>query len=439
MTICRKYECTAFSGWLSAVYCMLGALIVVITATSHVAATDVIRISPTSNAQEELQEALILATPGQTIELGEGVFHLTDGLSLDVENVTLRGMGMDKTILSFKKQKGGSEGLLVTSDQVVLRDFAVEDSKGDAIKSKGVDGIAMINLRVEWTGGPKSTNGAYGLYPVQSKNVFIHGCVAIGASDAGIYVGQSDRIIVAKSRGEFNVAGLEIENSFNADVYDNILTRNTGGLLVFDLPNLPQQGGHNVRFFRNKSFNNDTPNFAPEGNIVGIVPRGTGMIVMANENVEIFENEFYGNDTMNIVVASYVDDFDDDNYQPTPRRVHIHHNKFGKSGMDPDTGEFGAIVRETVGIPVPDIVWDGVLPLMDYFFFGQDEEHSLAIHDNEHLQGVRPFGNANLIMQVIAPIFHRAHFDMSPYEKSYPSLSPVEVTIRGKSALELVQ
>ncbi|WP_025897949.1 parallel beta-helix domain-containing protein [Sneathiella glossodoripedis] len=439
MGICANYVRKLFGSVSGRTVALLGAFLVVIFYVPIAMAETVIKVDAGANAQEELQEALILVESGQTIELGEGIFVLSDGLSLDVDNVTVRGQGMDKTILSFRDQKGGSEGLLVTSDQVILQDFAVEDSKGDAIKSKGVDGIAMINLRVEWTDGPKSTNGAYGLYPVQSKNVFIHGCVAIGASDAGIYVGQSDRIIVANSRGEFNVAGLEIENSYNADVFDNVLTRNTGGLLVFDLPNLPQQGGHNVRFFRNKSFNNDTPNFAPEGNIVGIVPRGTGMIVMANENVEIFENEFYENDTMNIVVASYVDDFDDENYQPTPRKIHIHHNKFGKSGLDPDTGEFGAIVRETLGTPVPDIVWDGVLPLMDYFVFGQDEEHKLAIHDNIHLDGVRPFGNANLIMHVIAPIFHKAHYDMSPYQKSYPPLPPVEVIIRGKNAMELVQ
>lgn len=395
-------------------------------------------ISPGPNAQEELQEALILAEPGQTIELAAGVFELTDGLSLDVNTVTIKGQGMDKSILSFKGQKGGSEGLLVTSNQVVLRDFAVEDSKGDAVKIKGVDGIAMINIRTEWTGGPKETNGAYGLYPVQSKNVFIHGCVAIGASDAGIYVGQSENIIVRNSLGKFNVAGLEIENSYNADVFENVMTRNTGGLLVFDLPNLPMQGGHNVRFFRNKSFDNDTPNFAPEGNIVGIVPRGTGMIVMANENVEIFENEFYGNDTMNIAVASYVDDFDDETYQPTPKKIHIHHNKFGKSGLDPDTGEFGTIVRETVGTPVPDIVWDGVLPLMDYLIFGQADEDKLAIHSNEHLDGVKPFGNANMIMHVVAPFLHSPDFDAAPYNKSYPSLPEVKVMIRGKPAMDLV-
>ncbi|MEP3247563.1 MAG: parallel beta-helix domain-containing protein [Sneathiella sp.] len=396
-------------------------------------------ITPGQDAQEKLQEALILAEPGQTVELAAGIFELTDGLSIDVANLTLIGQGMNKSILSFKSQQGGSEGLLITSDQVVLKDFAVEDAKGDAIKTKGVDGIAMIRVRAEWTGGPKSTNGAYGLYPVQSKNVFIDGAVAIGASDAGIYVGQSENIIVRNSRGEFNVAGLEIENSFNADVYDNVMTRNTGGLLVFDLPNLPMQGGHNVRFFRNKSFKNDTDNFAPEGNIVGIVPRGTGMIIMANENVEVFENEFYDNVTMNIVVASYVDDFDDENYQPTPKKIHIHNNIFGKSGTNPDTGEFGTIVKETLGTPAPDIVWDGVLPLMDYLFFGQKTEDSLAIHNNQHAEGNKPFGNANMIMHVVAPFLHRPKFDMSPYKKSYPPLPAVKVVIRGQPAEALVK
>lgn len=395
-------------------------------------------VKPGPDAQEKLQEALILVEPGQTIELAEGVFELTDGLSLDVANVTVMGQGMNKSILSFKNQKGGSEGFIVTSDQVVLKDFAIEDAKGDALKVKGVNGIAMIRIRTEWTEGPKPTNGAYGLYPVQSKNVFIDGAVAIGASDAGIYVGQSQNIIVRNSRGEFNVAGLEIENCYFADVYDNVMTRNTGGLLVFDLPNLPQQGGHDIRFFHNKSFQNDTDNFAPEGNIVGIVPRGTGMIIMANENVEVFENEFYDNDTMNIAVASYVDDFDDESYKPTPKKIHIHHNKFGKSGGNPDSGEFGTIVRETVGTPTPDILWDGVLPLMDYIFFGQAKEDKIAIHDNSHADGIRPYGNANMIMHVVASIFHRPDFDITPYQKSYPSLKEVSVIIRGRPAQELV-
>jgi parallel beta-helix repeat protein len=76
-------------------------------------------------------------------------------------------------------------------------------------------------VRVEWTNGPDENNGAYGLYPVQSSNVLIEESVVIGASDAGIYVGQSNNIIVRNSRVEFNVAGIEIENStYTYEMFD---------------------------------------------------------------------------------------------------------------------------------------------------------------------------------------------------------------------------
>ena len=87
---------------------------------------------------------------------------------------------------------------------------------------------------------------------MSSKHVLIDRVTVKGASDAGIYVGQSQQIVVRNSRAEGNVAGIEIENSYNADVHDNVATGNTGGILVFDLPDLPQQGGHAVRLFNNR-------------------------------------------------------------------------------------------------------------------------------------------------------------------------------------------
>ena len=98
-------------------------------------------ISPGDGAQERLQEALILAEPGDEIVLEAGRYSLTDGLSLDVEGVTVRGAGMDGTVLDFTNQAGSGEGLLVTSDNVTLRDFALENPQGDGIKSKEADNI----------------------------------------------------------------------------------------------------------------------------------------------------------------------------------------------------------------------------------------------------------------------------------------------------------
>lgn len=318
-----------------------------------------IAVAPGSGAQERLQEALILAQPGDVVVLGAGRFELTDGLSLDVAGVTVKGAGPDKSVLSFKGQLAAGEGLLVTSDNVVLRDFAVEDSRGDAIKSKGADNIVYHNIRVQWTGGPKETNGAYGIYPVESENVLIDSVLVIGASDAGIYVGQSRNIIVRDSIARFNVAGIEIENSFNADVYDNVATKNTGGILVFDLPNLPQQGGHNVRVFDNVVVENDTPNFAPKGNIVASVPTGTGVMVMANRDIEIFDNVFDGNGSSNIMIIGYRQKFDDAKYQPMVRNVRISDNAHGKTGFAPQfTG--GEMLAAAFGGSVPPIIWDGV-------------------------------------------------------------------------------
>ena len=192
-------------------------------ASSSAAFAGTLRVDPGADAQERLQNALIEAKPGDIVEIGAGRFDLTDGLSLDVDKVTVRGAGPGATILSFKGQKGAGEGLLVTSDDVVLRGFAVEDSKGDGIKSKGANRIVYHDLRVEWTGGPKTTNGAYGIYPVESRDVLIDRVTVKGASDAGIYVGQSENIIVRNSTAMFNVAGIEIENSYGADVYSNVV------------------------------------------------------------------------------------------------------------------------------------------------------------------------------------------------------------------------
>ncbi|ECI7719626.1 hypothetical protein E0632_26860, partial [Salmonella enterica subsp. enterica] len=196
------------------------------------------------------------------------------------------------------------EGLLVTSDRVVLENFAVEDAKGDGVKSKGSDTITFRNLRVEWMNGPNEKNGSYGVYPVSSKNVLIDGVTVRGASDAGIYVGQSQNIVVRNSRAEQNVAGIEIENSSQADVYKNVATHNTGGILVFDLPNLPVMDGHDIRIFDNDVVDNDTPNFAPKGNIVAMVPKGMGIMVMAARNVHVFGNRLNNNGTAHVLIGA---------------------------------------------------------------------------------------------------------------------------------------
>lgn len=370
---------------------------------------------PQLSFEESLQQQLIQAEPGDVISIPAGTYELTRSLSLNVPGVTIRGEGMDSSILSFRNQLQGAEGLLVSADDFVIEDLAIEDTVGDALKINDSENVTVRRVRTEWTGGALTTNGAYGIYPVQSSNILIDGAVAIGASDAGIYVGQSTQIIVRNSRAEYNVAGIEIENSTFADVHDNLATNNTGGILVFDLPNLPVQGGRNTRVFNNRIVGNNTGNFAPEGNIVGTVPAGTGMMVLANDNIEVFGNEFTDNDSVNVLVVSYHITgipFEDENYDPFPESIHIHDNNFSGGGETPDSEPLAALQQAT-GQAVPDIVWDGsIVP-------GQTAPDVLCIRAN----GDADFVNLDAPGGFAAPSFEIAAHDCAGAELPEVSIS----------------
>ncbi len=386
------------------------------------AAATIIEVAPGDDATERLQEALIMVPEGGTVRLLAGRYEVTDGLSLDVPGVTVEGAGMDRTVLSFAGQETGSEGLLVTADRVTLKDFAVEDTKGDAIKAKGVKTISFIRLRTEWTGGPKPTNGSYGLYPVESENVLIDGCVAIGASDAGIYVGQSRHIVVRNSRAERNVAGIEIENSFFADVHDNLASHNTGGILVFDLPNLPQQGGHDIRVFRNRIIDNDQPNFAPPGNIVANVPKGAGLMIMANRRVEVFGNVFRGNATADVLVISYPFDYDDSRYAPHPAAIFIHDNDYASPLFAPE-GRLADVLRERLGKTGANIIFDGVMPFWEALV-GRSPEEGIMIREAPDVR----FANLRMIWARLLPWHVDVDRDSTRYRGSGrldPPIAPV--------------
>jgi len=326
----------------------------------------VTRIDVGPDAPKRAQTALIKAKAGEIIEFGPGKFEFTATLSLDEGSVTIRGQGQDKTILSFKNQGQGTggEGLLITGKTgITLQDLAVEDAKGDAIKVNGTKGLFIRNVRTEWTGGPSETNGGYGLYPVLCSDVLIENCVVKGASDAGIYVGQSENIIVRRNKVEQNVAGIEIENCTRADVYENLATDNAGGILVFTMPDLPRKDGRHCRVYKNTVQANNHENFAPKGNIVAKVPPGTGVMIMASDQVEVFDNAIENNQTTGLSIVSYLltdKPLKDDKFDPFCESIHIHDNRFKSNGERP-SGALGLLVSKVVGSPLPAILYDGIV------------------------------------------------------------------------------
>ena len=303
-------------------------------------------ICPGPNATTEALTAFFDAREGDTIAFCAGRFSLSTGLIMNNKRgITIKGAGRDRTILNFASSDA-AEGLNVShADGIVMQGFTVEDTPGNSIRVFRSRFVTFRDVRASWSDyatcstrldAPNSCtrHGAYGLYPVLCQHVLIEDSEAFGASDAGIYVGQTSDVIVRRTRAEYNVAGFEFENTYRAEFVDNIATNNTGGFLIFDLPGLAQYGEKNL-VHRNRAYNNNFPNFAPAGNIVGSVPRGTGMLVLASDQLEIYDNEISDHDTMGLGIVNYglIDANEPDlRYDFYPEGISIHGNRFRDNG-----------------------------------------------------------------------------------------------------------
>ncbi|MFD2203956.1 parallel beta-helix domain-containing protein [Shivajiella indica] len=304
---------------------------------------------------DKLVESFIMAKEGDVIHIPAGFYNLKTQLILDnTHNITIKGEGMDKTVLSFKELKAGGEGVKLVGNNIKIEELSVEDAPGDGIKSQHCDGITFRKVNVTWTNGEKSKNGTYAIYPVQCKNVMIDECIASHSKDAGIYVGQSENIIVRNSLAFGNVAGIEIENCDNAEVYGNTARDNSGGILVFNLPGLPKSDGKGTKIYDNEVISNNHVNFAtplsdePNGNTVTMIPPGSGIVLLAAKEVEVYNNRIHKNKTVGIAIANYhITGFpmDAPNWSPFTSEIYIHDNDLKRTLKLPDfTKEFGQLI-----------------------------------------------------------------------------------------------
>lgn len=238
-----------------------------------------------------------------TIILGVGTFKLTNQVTIRTAGAHLAGQGIDITTLDFGSTTAQVNGVDAVGDDFLIQDLTVLDPSKDGIRVEASKGVVYRRIRVTSTNPSDTSNGAYGIYPVKSQNVLVEDSIAENASDAGLYVGQCQHVIVRNNRVTGNVAGLEIENTQYADVYNNVAEDNTAGIVVFDLPGNPIVG-RDVRLRDNTIRNNNHLNFGTAGTTVASIPVGTGTFAMASRRVEITGNTYENNNTGDIALIS---------------------------------------------------------------------------------------------------------------------------------------
>ena len=367
--------------------------------------------------QTRVQTAFIEAEAGDTLCF-EGEFQFSDELLLTQDGITLIGHGAGATF-DFSTQEVGGNGIHAQAvDGFHIENMTVKNTPGDGIRVTDSTDVVFRNVDMIWDAGPSEGNGAYGLYPVGSTNVLIEDCEVSGASDAGIYVGQSENIIVRRNLAWGNVAGIEIENSTNADVYENEARDNTGGILVFDLPGLPAGQGGTVKVHHNTITNNNELNFAAVGTIVSYLPTGTGVMILTMDDVEIHDNTISGNESTGLLIISFkvveavgAGGMPGPEYEPYPESIYIHDNTFMDNGTRPQD-----LLVEVGAPPLEDVLWDGIAS-------PDATDPMICIQNN----GDAGFRNFNLNPDGFE--FGEPSMDLTPHDCTGETIPPVELDL----------
>jgi hypothetical protein len=127
-----------------------------------------------------------------------------------------------------------------------------------------------------------------------------------------------------------------------------------------------KKGGY-TRVFNNKIYENNLSNFAPKGNIVGTVPKGTGVIILATNNVEVFDNQIINNKSTAVSIISYhmtENPIKDKEYDPFPSNIYVYDNTFERrKERATSEGRFGKIFlfKLKFGKNVPFVLYDGIV------------------------------------------------------------------------------
>lgn len=337
--------------------------------------------------------------------------------------LTLRGVdtgGGDMDIvgahLDFGDMGDAAFELAAMTD-LTIESIAVRNSGGDGIVVLGGERVVIDHVQVGWDAGPGGDNGLFGVRVTDVTDLRIADSDVQGASDAGIWAGESRRVVLTGNSVMGNVAGLEAENCEDVEIFGNLANGNTLGIFVLDLPNHAVKNGGRVLVHDNTVTDNNQANFAAPEALSASVPVGLGALVLSSDVVELRDNTFRGNDSTGVLVASFKVlsllsnmPIVDPGYDPYPETIEIHDNVFEANGTAP-ADLFVTLFKQTT---MPAITWDGAV---DAAKDNADGHLSLCIHAN---------GSADFIDLDALNLGANISKDASPHDCDLPDVAPVD-------------
>ena len=315
-----------------------------------------ISVAPTGSTKA-IQNAINEAAPGDTISVAPGTY------SGPTISVTTSGLTITGSAAAIIDAKGNTYGITVGKKLGFEETPAGPVCPAREVSNFTISGLTVENAEIgiflfsvdkfQVAGGIYVNNTEYGIFPRCSRDGLISGNSGGGGNDATIYVGEDERTTVENNgltNGEF---GVELENTNNSVVRNNLATTNTAGIFVIVLPGLPKGSTETALIEGNNVNKNNRPNPFPPvtctspGTPPGcqeffddkqLLPSGTGILNVGGQKVTIRNNNVTSNNTVGVGVV------EDSLTSPTisSNETRITNNLIQQNGKSPDPRTSGS-------------------------------------------------------------------------------------------------
>ena len=301
------------------------------------------------HAGESIQSAVDAAGANAVIHIEPGTY--SEAVRVTQPGVRIIGVGDQNGDRVIIQNPGGvRNGIDVRANDFALINVTVRGFDANGVFLVDIDGFLLSRVIAR-------DNGAYGLFPVRSRNGVIEHSEASGHRDAGFYVGQAANVTMRQNLAHGNVVGIEASNSSGVKLLANEARDNSNGILVVLLPGRPIKIAADILVAGNIIHGNNRPNFADAGDIVAAVPAGTGLLVVGADRVTVEDNTVTGHDFIGIGVGSTLilaaiaglppEAFAD--IEPNPDGVRVRGNRATGNGT----------ASPFPFLPPADLLWDG--------------------------------------------------------------------------------
>lgn len=273
---------------------------------------------------ESIQAAVDAAAPGTTIVVLPGVYHEPGAASAvtvtrdDIRLVARSGRGGDPVVI---EQSGGqTDGVWVSPADTVgtenderppcgtsgarIHGFRLQGFTVRGFPRFGVYLACVDDFRVTHTAS--IDNGEYAIFPVVSSHGRLSHDLGSGTrSDACLYVGEDDDVVVDHSVAIDCQIGFEIENSRHVLLRKNVSRANTAGLIVDVINDRLTTVCADNRVEGNLFEANNRPSTAlPTDDTADLVP-GIGVIVAGADRTTVARNVIRGHALTGLILVDF--------------------------------------------------------------------------------------------------------------------------------------